>query len=142
MEQNINVYLGEGLLDEGQAVEMYKIILAERGKTPVENDMGEGEDDAEAGRAPSGSRKLTPAQMEALVAKRIDLMKAGGVDGKDTDQFRVFQFITEVLQSDKKLRLMVQARRHRKKLPADHCVFVVSGPENENSRRCAHRFVA
>ena len=47
--------------------------------------------------------------MEALLAKRIDLMKAGGAGGKDTDQFRVFQFIIEVLQSDKKLRLMVQA---------------------------------
>ena len=37
-------------------------------------------------------------------------MKAGAPTGAETDQFRVFKFITErLLQSDKPLRLMVQA---------------------------------
>ncbi len=125
LEDKIKLYLGEGLLDEGQAEEMLKNILAERGKTPIENFMGEGgEEEAGAGAVPSGPRKLTMAQMEALLAKRIELMQAGGKDCKDSDQYRVFKFIIEVLQSGKKLRLMVQASAGTGKSP---CLSVKVG---------------
>ena len=124
--------------------------------------MGEGEEDGEGAVGASGSRKLTPAQMEALLAKRIELMKAGGMDGKDSDKYRVFKFIIDGLQSDRKLRLMVQASagtgkseglsvkithafewlaKHRAllRLSVDDGVPLVSGSQEEGSRCSPHR---
>ena len=85
---------------------MRKCIEAERGRTPIDNVMGVDDDNAD-GAAPSANRKLTPAQMEALLARRIEMMNAGAAPGAETDQSRVFRFIIERLQGDKPLRLMV-----------------------------------
>ena len=56
------------------------------------------------------SRRLTKVEMEALLAKRIELMKSGGGEDNPTDQWRVFSYIISRLQDDgAPLRLMVQA---------------------------------
>lgn len=112
LDKKIANYIAHGLIDQGQAESMFACIKAERGEGAVVNDLaGEGAEDPDAA-VQRGSRKLTPAQLEALLEKRIQQMKEGLTDGSDTDQFRVFKFIVEGLQSDKPLRLMVQASSH------------------------------
>ena len=106
LNQKIDLYIAEGLLNEVDAEPMRKCIEAERGRAPIDNVMGVDDGNAD-GAAPSGNRKLTPAQMEALLARRIEMMNAGAAPGAETDQGRVFRFIVECLQSDKPLRLMV-----------------------------------
>ena len=109
LEKKIDGYIANGLIDQGQAEAMFACIKAERGEGAVVNDLaGEGAEDPDTV-GQRGSRKLTPAQMEALLEKRVQQMKEGRADGSDTDQYRVFKFIVEGLQSDKPLRLMVQA---------------------------------
>ena len=83
-------------------------IRAERGETGVVNDAAL--DDKPAIDQASVSGRLSHTQMEALLEKRIELMKTGGADITPTDQHRVFDYIIKQLEADDKpLRLMVQA---------------------------------
>ena len=109
LEKKIDNYIAHDLIDQGQAESMFACIKAERGEGAVVNDLaGEDAEDPDAV-GQRGSRKLTPVQLEALLVKRIQQMKEGRDDGSDSDQYRVFRFVAEGLQSDKPLRLMVQA---------------------------------
>ena len=47
--------------------------------------------------------------MLAELADREEKMRSGAPDGEETDQMRVYKFIIERLNSDRPLRLMVQA---------------------------------
>lgn len=107
IDKKIQTYTEEGLIENGEAERMFKCIQSERGEAPIENDMGSDGGEGVNGRL--GSRKLTQAQMETMLERRIQLMKEGAPDGAETDQYRVFRFIVEGLQSDTPLRLMVQA---------------------------------
>ena len=109
LEEKAKEYVQEGHINEGDAEAMLKVIAAERGHVPTENDGAIGDDSKNAGGGVL-THKLSPAQLEELLAKRIEQMRAGRTDGTDTDQYRVFKFIIEALQGDgKPLRLMVQA---------------------------------
>ena len=97
------------LVTNEQAKRMLDVIRAERGETATVNDAVLEDADGAAGHAGS-SRRLTKAEMEALLAKRIELMKSGGGEDNPTDQWRAFSYITSRLQDDgAPLRLMVQA---------------------------------
>ena len=47
--------------------------------------------------------------MKALLDKRVEMMKQGGTEDAESDQYRCFRHIIEKLQGDQPLRLMVQA---------------------------------
>ena len=97
------------LVTNEQANRMLEVIRAERGETATVNDAVLEDADGAAEHAGS-SRRLTKAEMEALLAKRIELMKSGGGEDNPTDQWRVFSYIISRLQDDgAPLRLMVQA---------------------------------
>ena len=97
------------LVTNEQAKRMLDVIRAERGETATVNDAVLEDADGVAEHAGS-SRRLTKAEMEALLAKRIELMKSGGGEDNPTDQWRVFSYIISRLQDDgAPLRLMVQA---------------------------------
>ena len=97
------------LVTNEQAKRMLDVIRAERGETATVNDAVL--EDADGAAEHAGlSRRLTKAEMEALLAKRIELMKSGGGEDNPTDQWRVFSYIISRLQDDgAPLRLMVQA---------------------------------
>ena len=97
------------LVTNEQAKRMLDVIRAERGETTTVNDAVL--EDADGAAEHAGlSRRLTKAEMEALLAKRIELMKSGGGEDNPTDQWRVFSYIISRLQDDgAPLRLMVQA---------------------------------
>ena len=97
------------LITNEQAKLMLDVIRAERDQTATVNDAVL--DGADGAAEHTGlSRRLTKAEMEALLAKRIELMKSGGSEDNPTDQWRVFSYITSRLQDDgAPLRLMVQA---------------------------------
>jgi len=98
------------LITKEQARSMLDVIRAERGEIATVNDAVL--DDVDGVKVGTGSsRRLTKAEMEALLAKRIEQMKSGGTEDNPTDQFRVFSYIISRLQGDgPPLRLMVQVR--------------------------------
>ena len=54
--------------------------------------------------------RLSRAELEELLAKRIRQMQDGGADDAPTFQFRVYSYIIEQFErGDRPLRLMVQA---------------------------------
>ena len=168
LEKTINRYIEDGSIDQGDAERMFKCIQQERGEAPIVNNAdgfagSDAEDNAGGGNGLK-SRKLTHAQMEALLEKRVGQLQAGAPPGTETDQFRVYKFITEgLLQSDKPLRIMVQASagtkggrdracgrgrelnvsteipRHWQKLLAVDAVPVVSRAQIAGEGCCAHR---
>ena len=83
-------------------------IEKERGRESVVNDAADGGAAAQSvGGVISG--KLNLQQMQEELDKRIELMKAGTQEGRITDQYRVFEHITEKIAAGEYLRLIVQA---------------------------------
>ncbi len=87
---------------------MLAVVRSERGTDGIANDAADGGDD---GAAQAGApRRLSRDEMQALLDKRVGQMREGGTDDAPTDQFRVYAYIIERLQSgENPLRLMVQA---------------------------------
>jgi hypothetical protein len=112
------------LITKEQARSMLDVIRAERGEMATVNDALFDDVDGVA-QGSGSSRRLTKAEMEALLAKRIEQMKSGGTEDNATDQFRTFSYIISRLQGDgPPLRLMVQVRL---------CVKVAGYPLNDNT---------
>ena len=95
---------GDLSLDMGKAI--MATIESERGKQRLVNAAAGAEDDADNGRI---SDKLTLADMQAELDKRVELMRAGVAGDGITDQARVFDYIVSQLEGRNFLRLMVQA---------------------------------
>ena len=69
-------------------------------------------DDEESGPAAPAhtSLKMTKEELKVELDRRTALLQEGAVEGLDTDQWRVFCYIVEVLTSGNRyLRLLVQA---------------------------------
>jgi hypothetical protein len=95
---------GDLSLDMGKAI--IATIESERGKQRLVNGAAGADDDADNGRI---SDKLTLADMQAELDKRVELMRAGAAGDGITDQARVFDYIVSQLEGRGFLRLMVQA---------------------------------
>ncbi len=100
-------YVSEGLVAQAEADGMLGVIRSERGTSGIANDAADAGDDA----APAGApRRLSRDELQALLEKRVGQMKQGGSDDAPTDQFRVYTYIIERLQTgENPLRLMIQA---------------------------------
>ena len=88
---------------------MLAVIRSERGTSGVANDgAADGDDD---GAVLAGApRRLSRAELEALLAKRIRQMQEGGTDDAPTDQFRVYtDIIDQFERGDRPLLLTPQA---------------------------------
>jgi hypothetical protein len=86
---------------------MVLVIEGERGKERLSNDAGGTDESTDArGRI---SERMTPAEMEAELDKRVEMMREGGGGDGVTDQFRVYEYIIQELEAERWLRLMVQA---------------------------------
>ncbi len=87
---------------------MMAVIRSERGDGGVANNAADGDDDAAV--LAGAPRRLSRAELEALLAKRVQQMQAGGSDDAPADQFRVYTYIIgQFERGDRPLRLMVQA---------------------------------
>ena len=99
------VLAGDLSLDMGRAI--ITTIENERGKQRLVNGVAVADDpDADNGRI---SERLTLADMQAELDKRVGMMRAGAAASTVTDQARVFDHIVSRLESGEFLRLMVQA---------------------------------
>ncbi len=100
-------FVDAGLLPLEKAKQTVLVIEGERGKERLSNDAGGTDDSTDAhGRI---SERMTPAEMEAELEKRVEMMREGGGGDGITDQFRTYQFIIQELEAGRWLRLMVQA---------------------------------
>ena len=107
LEEKAAEYVASDYMSEAEAKGILDVIRAERGQSGVAND---GALDGDGPVNPGLSRRLTPEEIEAKLADNIEKMKAGGEEGVETDQYRVFKFIIEQLEhGEKPLRLMIQA---------------------------------
>ena len=99
---------------DGGACRSSYLIESERGDSFYVNDVPADAQEA-AGGGGSLSTRLSPEQMQALLVKRVEMMKQGkvrddgGMDAAVTDQFRVYSYIVETLEQGRPLRLMTQA---------------------------------
>ena len=75
------------------------------------NDMIDSDDEEPGPAAPAHvSRRMTKEEMRTELDRRTALLQEGAVEGLDTDQWRVFCHIIEVLTGGERyLRLLVQA---------------------------------
>ena len=107
LAEKTDEYVASNYLSEEEAKHTLDVIRAERGESGVVNDEAL---DAEGPVNPGLSRRLTREEIEAKLERNIEMMKAGGDEGVETDQYRVFKFIIEQLEhGEKPLRLMIQA---------------------------------
>ena len=127
LRQKADDYVLQGHIDKDRAEYILLTIEAERGhRERLVNDMDVGGGAAGQGGSTDrgvGTERLTRAQMLAELEDRVEKMRCGAPDGEETDQMRVYTFIIDRLNSERPLRLMVQAsagpstRRRRGKWP-------------------------
>ena len=108
LEEKAREYVQAGLIDEPFADSSLKLIAAERGVQALSNDgAADSDSDDKVGVL---TRKLSHAELEALLLKREEQMRTSSRTSGETDQWRVYKFITDRLSGGgKPLRLIVQA---------------------------------
>ena len=105
-------YVQEGLISKSMAERIVLVIEAERGSQTYVNDVPA---DGPAAADSHLTTQLSPEQLRELLAKREAMMQAGqtnddgNCDHGVTDQWRVYEFIKDSINTGKFLRLMVQA---------------------------------
>ena len=104
LREKAEVYCREGLLDRDTAGRILDVIAAERRAISCLND---GEEEEARQPNESLSSRLTLAEMREELAKREEMMRDG--PGDVTDQWRVYQYITDKISKGEWLRLIVQA---------------------------------
>ena len=114
LRQKADDYVQQGHIDSSLADRLILLIEQERGGAQrVVNDLDTG-GGAPAQRAPGDTDRsvaqLSRAQMSAELDERETKLRSGGPDGQQTDQWRCYRYIVARLQSDRPLRLMIQAR--------------------------------
>ena len=95
-------YVDANLIAADMAERCIRVIECERGDATYINDLpGE----APVDRSSNLSTRLSPEQLVVLLARREEMMK----DGEDgvTDQWRVYKYIIDSLESGRFIRLMV-----------------------------------
>lgn len=128
-------YVASGYMNEADSELIIKTICDERGQTNIVNDEAlDGDDPVN----PGLSRRLSPEEIEAKLVDNIEKMKAGGEVGVETDQYRVFKFITNQLEhGESHLRLMVQASAGTGKSFLLTTVFLWSVVRGIKTKACA-----
>ena len=100
------------LCDHNAAQVMVRTIEAERGGENIFNER-HGVAEGEGGAGEEDDRpiatKLNKRQLAELLEERERQMRQGSTDGEPTDQWRVYSEIVQALQSDRRLRMMIQA---------------------------------
>ena len=110
LKEKAKLYVDQGLIRQEMAERVIRVIESERGDSFYVNDVP-ADAQAAAGGGDSLSTRLSPEQMQALLEKRVEMMKEGhvGNGAAVTDQYRVFSEIVAGLEQGRPLRLMVQA---------------------------------
>ena len=111
LKEKAKLYVDQGLIRQDMAERVIRVIESERGDSFYVNDVPADAQDAAAGGGDSLSTRLSPEQMQALLEKRVEMMKEGhvGNGAAVTDQYRVYSEIVARLEQGRPLRLMVQA---------------------------------
>ena len=117
LKQRAQEYVNSNLLTQDLAERVVRVIESERaGDSTYINDVqGAVAEPVVAGAESNLTTRLSDEQMRTLLETRVAMMQRGAVredGGQDegvTDQFRVYNFIINALQSGQFLRLMVQA---------------------------------
>ena len=76
-----------GLLPQGKVMDTLRTIDQERGKERLTNDAL-GEEEAVTGERGRASEAMSRQQMQDELDRRIELMKSGSTEGRDSDQQR------------------------------------------------------
>ena len=135
LEEKAAEYVASEYISEAEAKYILDVIRAERGESGVANDAAL---DGDGPVNPGLSRRLTPEEIEAKLADNIEKMKAGGEEGVETDQYRVFNFIIEQLEhGEKPLRLMIQASAGTGKSFLLTSVFLWAVLKDMKTKACA-----
>ena len=108
--QKADDFVGNGDLTVDAARITVRTIEGERGAQRMANEAGGDAGDAAQGRG-RVSERLTLADMQAELDKRVDMMRSGAANlGGITDQARVYDYIVAQLESGgPPLRLLIQA---------------------------------
>ena len=135
LEEKAAEYVASEYISEAEAKYILDVIRAERGESGVANHAAL---DGDGPVNPGLSRRLTPEEIEAKLADNIEKMKAGGEEGVETDQYRVFNFIIEQLEhGEKPLRLMIQASAGTGKSFLLTSVFLWAVLKDMKTKACA-----
>jgi len=105
IREKANEFVSQFLIKEPEAERIIAVILAERHLERVAN----AEAEEVASEVSSLTHKLSEAQLVELLRKREANMRAGGVGGGVSDQYRVYQDIIGEIERGQYLRMMVQA---------------------------------
>ena len=110
LKEKAKLYVDQGLIRQDMAERVIRVIESERGDSFYVNDVP-ADAQAAAGGGDSLSTRLSPEQMQALLERRVEMMKQGhvGNGAAVTDQYRVYSEIVARLEQGRPLRLMVQA---------------------------------
>jgi len=110
LREKADEYVAAGLLTLERGKAIVRVIEQERDVRTMANEMPPEEASGAAGapRARNASR-LSRADLAAELKRREDLMRTGGENGEETDQWRVYAHILGAMSTGTYLRLMVQA---------------------------------
>ena len=111
LRQKANEFIAAELITEVHADHILQTIEQIRGAMRIVNDGAgaDGADECGSGAADRSGVKLSREQLLNELADREEKMKSGAEADGVTDQFRVYEHIIGELQSNRPLRLMVQA---------------------------------
>ena len=109
LTENAAKYVAEGHIDAKTANRVLKCIEKERGVTRLLNDGVEKLPADYTSTEILSSEAMNSAELKRELDKRVEMMRAGGAPGSETDQFRVYSYITNCIEEGRYLRLMVQA---------------------------------
>jgi len=101
-------FIANGDLSVDMAGTIIRTIEQERGQIRLVNEGGGVDADTEEARGRTSDR-LTPAEMQTELEKRVNMMREGAASDGVTDQARVYDYIISCLESGEYLRLMIQA---------------------------------
>ena len=76
-----------GLLPQGKVMDTLRTIDQERGKERLTNDAF-GEEEAATGERGRASEAMSRQQMQVELDRRVELMRSGSAEGRDSDQQR------------------------------------------------------
>ncbi len=109
LQNKAREYVAEGRITEAEAEQIMRAIEGERNSNRLTNDAAVDEPAAATSSSTTTSRRLTRAELEALLDDRQEKMRAGRAGDGITDQFRVYQTIIGAIERKEYLRMMVQA---------------------------------
>ena len=109
LTENAAKYVAEGHIDKKTVDRVLRCIEKERGVTKLLNDGAEKlPDDYTSSEIPS-TEAMNAAELKSELDRIVEMLRTGAAPGRETDQFRVYSYITRCIEEGRYLRLLIQA---------------------------------